>query len=196
MVKLGFVVEDDAMRIVLESANFQKFINDLGIISVGIFSADGRDWFRYKNDKIGSFINILKDRQADYIFFLMDKENDICITYSKENISNYADNQIDMIVDKAVESWFLADSSTLSKVFNTDYYCAAPESNDGLPFEKLRDDFMKYTGRGISKRRNFHTKYLISKGFSVVNAANHNNCKSANYFLQKLKNIANNNNIN
>ena len=55
------------------------------------------------------------------------------------------------------------------------------------PFDILRKEFINYTGRGIGKRRNLHTKMMISNGFSVVNSANHTECRSAKYFINSLK---------
>ena len=187
MVKIGFVVEDDAMRLVIESMSFTHIIESLGIESVGVFSADGRDWFRHKNEKINSFMMIFQQSGADYIYFLMDLEDDSCITLSKKKIYKYSDNQVSIVVVKAIESWFLADSQTLSSIFNQEYYYSNPELMDATPFDTLREEFIRLTGRGIGKRRNLHTKMMISNGFSVVNAASHTDCRSAKYFINSLK---------
>ena len=187
MVKIGFVVEDDAMRLIIESTAFTQFLESLGIEPVGVFSADGRDWFRHKNEKIKSFMMIFQQREADFIYFLMDLEADSCITISKDKIYKYTDNQVSIIVVKAIESWFLADSKTLSSIFNQEYYYSNPELMEAAPFDILREEFISLTGRGIGKRRNLHTKMMISNGFSVVNSASHTECRSAKYFINSLK---------
>lgn len=53
-------------------------------------------------------------------------------------------------------------------------------------FDVLRNEFLENTERGLAKRGNRHAKYIIDNGFSIKNAANHPNCPSAKYFLEKL----------
>jgi len=53
----------------------------------------------------------------------------------------------------------------------------------------LKKEFIKHTGKGLSKKRNLHVKYIINNGFSLQNAAKHPNCPSAKYFLKKLSEL-------
>ena len=99
--------------------------------------------------------------------------------------------QINIIAVKAIESWFLADSITLSIIFNIkNYQYNDPEGMTEKPFEILKSEFIKNCeGRGISKRRNLHASKMINNGFSIQNASDHPNCPSAKYFLQKLSQL-------
>ena len=119
-------------------------------------------------------------------------EDDPCISFAKANIYIYdRKKQIIIIAVKAIESWFLADSITLSNIFKEDnYQYNNPEEMEEKPFEVLKREFINHRGgRGISKKRNRHASLIINGGFSIQNAANHPNCSSAKYFLQKLSQL-------
>ncbi len=191
MIKVGFIVEDKPFLKLIESESFNKFLSSLNIESVGIFiSPDGRDRLFNENGKIQSLFNILDDRNASYIFVLIDKESDPCITYSKERVFIYSEKkQISIVAAKTVESWFLADSNMLTRLLKREYSFDKPENVEGEPFEILRSLFEQYTGRGLGKKRNRHANYIIKKGFSIENAAKHPNCPSAKYFLEKLSQL-------
>ncbi len=193
MINVGFIVEDKPYQKFIESENFKLILKRFKIKAMGVYIApDGRDNFRSLNENILGFFNVLIDKGAEYIYFLMDKEDDPCITFSKQEIYNYDnEKQINIIAAKAIESWFLADSTTLAKIFNLDnYQFDFPENIKEKPFEKFKLEFVKYSGgRGISKKRNRHANIMIRNGFSIQNAANHPNCPSAKYFLQKLSQL-------
>ncbi len=192
MIKVGFIVEDKPYQKFIESENFLELLASLDIELAGVsFSPDGRDRFFSKNTKIQSFYRILKDKNADYIFILIDKEDDPCIGGLKERIFSYnEDKQINIIAVKAIESWFLADSLTLSGIFNKGYHCTNPEGMAEKPYEKLKSEFISNRGgRGIGKKRSIHASLIINNGFSIQNAAKHPNCPSAKYFLKKLSEL-------
>jgi len=193
MIKVGFIVEDKPFQKLIESENFKRLLKKLNIENTGVFiSPDGRDRLLNKNEKIQSFFDIFDDKKANYIFVLVDKESDPCITYSKKSIYNYSvEKQINIIASKTIESWFLADSDLLIQLLNKEgeFLFDEPENIDGEPFEELKKLFETYTNRGLSKRRNRHANYIINNGFSITNAANHPNCPSAKYFLEKLSQL-------
>ncbi len=191
MIKVGFIVEDKPFQKLIISENFKSLLTSLNIESIGVFiSPDGRDRLLNKNDKIQSLFNIFDDRKANYIFVLIDKESDSCITYSKESIFTYSGKkQINIIASKTVESWFLADSDLLTHLLKKEFSYGDPENIEGEPFETLKNLFEEYTNRGLSKKRNRHANYLINNGFSIINAAKHPNCRSAKYFLEKLSQL-------
>jgi hypothetical protein len=191
MIKVGFIVEDKPFQKLIESEDFNRLLLSLNIESTGVFkSPDGRNRFFNKNDIIDSFFRILDDKNTEYVIILIDKENDPCITFSKNSIFTYSKTkQINIIASKTVESWFLADSNLLTQLLKKDIFCGDPENIEGEPFEELKKLFEAYTNRGLSKRRNRHANYLINNGFSIINAANHPNCPSAKYFLEKLSQL-------
>ncbi|MCD4729894.1 MAG: DUF4276 family protein [Bacteroidales bacterium] len=193
MSKVGFIVEDKPYQKFIESENFIELLSNLNVELTGVHkSPNGRDCFFSENGDIQSFVKILKDKETDYIFILIDKEDDPCISFSKGRIHVYEQNiQINIIAVKAIESWFLADSETLSCIFNVNnYQYNDPEGMTEKPFEILKSEFIKNReGRGISKKRNLHATKMINNGFSLENAAKHPNCPSAKYFLQKLSQL-------
>jgi len=191
-VKIGFIVEGGAEKIILKSENFQDFAKSNNLEIIGIFDAGGKGNFTSYSENVSRFFKIFKDKLAQYIIIVTDIENDPCITYTKNSIYKYDENkQIELISVKAIESWFLADSETLSKVFQTDFVFPNLEEIDKLPFDQIKKEFLKYTKRGISKSSNMLAKKMIRNGFSIINAANHPECKSAKYFIEKLIELSN-----
>jgi hypothetical protein len=194
MIRVGFIVEDKPFQKLIISENFKSLLTSLNIENTGVFiSPDGRDRLLRRNEKIQSLFSIFEDRKTNYIFVLVDKESDPCITYSKESIITYSEKkQINIIASKTVESWFLADSDLLTKLFNIEFSYDNPENIDGEPFDILKNLFEKHTARGLSKKRNRYANYLINNGFSIINAAKHPKCHSAKYFLEKLSQLNSN----
>lgn len=191
MVKVGFIAEGGAEKIILESKKFRDFLNENRIEVVGIFDAEGEGNFKVESKKVKSFVKILNDRKADYIIFWMDKENDPCVTFTLESIYKFdPDKQINLISVKTLESWFLADEPTLSDIFQQRVKIKNPENPAIEPFEEIKKLFIQNTGRGISKSRNRLTHKMVRSGFSVMGAAKHSKCMSAEYFINKLKNLS------
>ena len=191
MVKIGFIVEGGAEEIILKSEKFQDFANSNNLEITGVHDAKGKGNFTTYSKKVNSFVEILKDRLTQYIIIVTDLENDPCITYTKNSVNKYDVNiQLELVSVKAIESWFLADSKTLSKIFETNFHFSNPEETDKLPFDQIKEIFFNLTGRGISKSKNMLAKKMIKNGFSVLNAANHPKCKSAKYFIDKLTELS------
>ena len=92
---------------------------------------------------------------------------------------------ITIIAVKAIEAWFLSDSQLLSKYFGKPFEYEYPE-NDYHPFETLRKLFVDNTGRGTGNSKAIFARRFISGGFSILNAAQHINCLSAKYFVDKI----------
>ena len=136
---------------------------------------------------IQPFIEILKDDGAELIFILTDLDTDKCITKTKERI-NAPYGIVVIISVQQIEAWFLADSITLSSIFKSKYLFKFPEK-ENYPREKLKEIFIKKTGRGIMDSKPRFAKWMIKNGFSVINAAQHLNCKSAKYFIDGLLKI-------
>ncbi len=190
MVKVGFIVEGSAEKIILESVKFKKILEKCNIQTLGVFDAEGEGNFKVKSEKILQFFKIFHDRKADHIIIWTDKEDDPCITYTLDSIYVFDQKkQINLISVRALESWFLADSKALSRIFNTDFRYKSPENIHRKPFDEIKDLFIKFTGRGISKSRNRLAHKMVNNGFSVQEVAKHPQCKSAKYFLDKLESL-------
>ncbi|MBI9036734.1 MAG: hypothetical protein JEY97_01255 [Bacteroidales bacterium] len=190
MVNVGFIGEGKTETMILNSESFLLFLKKVNIEIVGVFDAGGEGNLKVESKKIISFFEILSDRNADFVFLLTDLEEDPCITETKTKILKFSKKQqIEIIAVKTIESWFLADSESLSEIFKRRYHFENPENIEGKPFDLIRDEFVKNTGRGISKDR--LARKMLNHGFSVENAAKHDNCNSAKYFINKLKEISN-----
>jgi len=130
--------------------------------------------------------------EADFIILLTDLDEDVCITKTKERIKDNLPNHAIIIVSvKAIESWFLADSKTLSSVFNKEFEYELSEKTTKEPIEILNELFQLEIGRGNSRKKLRFAKYMLKSGFDLNNAAKHPNCPSPKkYFINKLKEIA------
>ncbi len=182
MVKVGFICEGDTEKIIVSSTNFKNILASNNLELVKAIDATGNGNLLPKN--IMPFIESLKDEGAENIFILTDLDTDLCITKTKERIN--APNTIIVVISiKQIEAWFLADTSTLSKIFKTKFYIDLPEAENN-PREKLKEIFIKETGRGFGDSKPRFAKWMVQEGFSILNAAQHPNCNSAKYLMNKL----------
>lgn len=188
MVKIGFIVEGETEALILYSDKFRAILDELNLVSVGIINAGGNKNLLPHNILIHQ--NNLIKKGAETILILTDLDDDQCITKTKERITE-RENQIIIVAIKQIEAWFLADSILLSNLFNEFFTFDYPEK-ENVPFDTLRALLIQFRGRGLPKKVPMALK-MINSGFSILNAANHPNCPSANYFLTKLKQCASTN---
>lgn len=192
MIKVGFIVEGQSERIVYESDNFQELLSRFNLICVGVISPGSRTKFFVEEQLLKYYKNIL-NKEPDKVFIIIDKENENeCLSEIREKLIDCnVEIQINVIQVKTLESWFLADSVALSKAFNKRYKHDTPEKIKCHPFDELQKEFLINTGRGLgSKESTLPAKKMVNKyNFSIENAANHPNCPSAKYFLQKLSEL-------
>jgi hypothetical protein len=188
VVKVGFICEGRTEKKIVESEKFQTYLSRIGIETVGeIRDAEGNGNLLPQN--LHKFVEVLLIQGAKKIVIVTDLDNDACITLTKSRI-NSDDNQIVIVAVKQVESWFLADSGTLSTLLKENFEFSDPEDQVN-PFETLKDLFKEKNGRGIGTKTIF-ARHMLKYGFSVENAAQHPNCPSAAYFLKKLKQLTEN----
>lgn len=195
MVKVGFICEGYTEQFILQSANFNSLLIELKLHSLGVINVEGNGNLLPRN--IEKHRKNLITEGVEKIIILTDLDKDLCITKTKERIltveNQVADieNQHIIIAVKQIESWFLADTASLSQVFRTDVNFDFPE-NESDPFETIRQYHIRIHNRGIvgkNEKKRLATKFL-NAGFSIQNAANHPNCPSANYFLTKLEQLS------
>ena len=183
MVKVAFICEDDAGKKIIDSEDFMQILqqNDLVLVPP-VLNAKGKGNLTEENVR-GLVDNSLANG-ADYVFLLTDMDLDACITLTKQHLIKDPACKI-IVCKKAVEAWFLADTNTISALLNRNSYLEYPE-NPNIPFDTVNQlHKAAFNGRGISKA--ILPIKMIAKGFSLINAANHPNCPSAHYFLQKLR---------
>jgi hypothetical protein len=191
MVKIGFLVEGDTEKKIIRSQMFNEFLasNNLEAIPT-LFPAKGKmgkDVFK-NLDKINSLIDILKEKGADHIFVIRDLENLECVVLARNEINSESVQKV--IVEKTIESWFLADTEALQKVFSSDNIIVEFPEKIENPFNELKQISKEKENRGISDKLIFAAR-MLNNGFSIENVAKHPNCDSAKYFIKKLKSLSN-----
>jgi hypothetical protein len=191
MVKIGFLVEGDTEKKIIRSQMFNEFLtaNNLEAIPT-LFPAKGnmgKDVFK-NIDKINSLIDILKEKGAEHIFVIRDLEDLECVVLARNEINSESVQKV--IVEKTVESWFLADTEALQKVFSSDNIKVEFPEKIENPFNELKQISKEKENRGISDKLIFAAR-MLNNGFSIENAAKHPNCYSAKYFIKKLKSLSN-----
>ncbi|MCF8326132.1 MAG: DUF4276 family protein [Leadbetterella sp.] len=191
MVKIGFLVEGDTEKKIIRSQMFNEFLasNNLEAIPT-LFPAKGnmgKDVFK-NSQKLNSLIDILKEKGAKHIFVIRDLEDLECIVLARNEINS--DSVQKIIVEKTMESWFLADSEALQKVFSSEKVSIEFPEKVENPFKHLKQISLEKNNRGIGDKLIFAAR-MLNNGFSIENAANHPNCDSAKYFIKKLKSLSN-----
>lgn len=187
MVKVGFIVEGHCEKAVLGSESFQAYLSEIGILTVHeVQNARGKT--NLLNDTATSQAQIVRDKGAEHIVVLRDLD-DLPDLEAAEREVIQADDLLVCVAVQELESWFLADSSTMSAVFKTDFFFEYPEQ-EPKPSETLNTLSRQHRqGRGITDKRQF-TNLMLANGFAIQQAAQHPNCPSAQYFLTKLKTLA------
>lgn len=190
VVNIGFICEGFTEALILESEIFNSLLQDLNIKNVGLINVKGNG--NLLPHRILQHQDFLFEEGASKIFILTDLDKDECITKTKLRITE-SPNQIIVIAVKQIESWFLADNPTMSKIFKDDYSFEFPE-NEEIPFETIGKTYFYKFNRGlVGKDEKLRlARKMLNSGFSIQNAANHPNCPSAKYFLTKLQSILNN----
>lgn len=185
MVKLGFIVEGDNEKAILNSDKFKELMNRLGLDYVEeVFNAKGGG--NLLPQYIEVHLTALNQLGANTILVLTDQEGSPCITQVKNRVN--AGQQVLIIVAvRAIEAWFLADTAAISKFIGHKFSCELPECHPN-PFHFIKQEKIRLTSRGVDNKRLLCSRILAS-GFSLESAAAHPNCPSAKYFLDKLKSL-------
>ena len=129
---------------------------------------------------------LLQSKGVEKVFILTDLDEDACITLTKQRITG-GDNKVVIGAVRKVESWFLADSETLTLLLKQNFHFDNPQ-DEPVPFDTLKRIFIEKQARGIGVKDIFSAR-MLKYGFSVQNAAKHPNCPSARYFMNKLQEI-------
>jgi predicted ATP-dependent endonuclease of OLD family len=185
MVRIGFICEGETEKIIVESDKFKKGLAKLNLQFVKAIDALGNGNLLPKYIK--PFLHTLEREGAEKVLILTDLDESTSISLTKKRIDPGGRHTV-VLSKRQVEAWFLADSQMLSSVFQTDYRFEFPEEAE-TPLETLREVFVKQTGRGIGASKVLVAKKMVGYGFDVFNAAKHENCSSAKYFADKLRQI-------
>lgn len=188
MVKLGFIAEGATEKIILESDDFKNLLLELRIDFIPeIIDAEGNGNLLPHN--IEKHSQILLDKGATLVIILTDLDADTCITQTKERIRPL-ENHIVIVSIKQIESWFLADTIAIRRFLNNDKFEDVNPEIHSLPFDEIKRIRTEFVGRGISDKKILAKLMVNQSQFSLKRAAEHPNCNSAQYFIEKLKKVA------
>ncbi len=192
MVKIGFICEGDTEAILLSSDNFQLYLSSINVQAVNVINACGSGNLLPHN--IQGYLKRLQVSGAEVIFILTDLDENICITETKNRIEARLQDIV-IVAVKKIEAWFLANSTAMQLLLNNaNFYFDRPELEVN-PFRTINDLLVEKTGRGVGSRSSGKIKLatkLLNLGFDLAASANHPNCASATYFINKLIQIGKN----
>lgn len=179
MVKVGFIVEGDTEKILLDSENFKDWTKSIGVdICQPIENAAGSGNLLPKH--IVPLVERLQSQNPTHIVILTDLEHDPDRQAVIDRIGT-EHTQLIFIAVKAIEAWFLADTLALNTWLKLEgVYEDFPELTPTLPWERLKALAREHNKRGPGPSKPvFATKMTKHHGFSLEHAANHPNCPSA-----------------
>lgn len=189
MVKLGFIAEGVTEKIILESSLFQEYLLSLGIdFDKDVIDATGNGNLLPQN--IEPYSQILKSKGATTIVVLTDLDEDKCITLTKARIKA-SEIHVVIVSVRQIESWFLADEQAMKTFLQDDNYQIENPEEVVNPFEKIQTLRMEKSGRGIPFKKPLANIMVHKNNFSILRAAEHPNCASARYFIQKINELSN-----
>jgi hypothetical protein len=185
MVKVVFIVEGDVEKIIVEECFIETgWLNTKGIDPISpVINVGGGGNLCPHNMPI--YVEQAKTLNPDKIIILTDLECDPCIAQTKERLGD-CDICVTVISRKSFEAWFLADDKLLSSM--TDGKCRHfeyPELTEDMPFDAFKSLLIEHMGRGSGDKVRL-AKKVSKQGFDIENAANHPECQSARYFLDKI----------
>ena len=187
MVTVGFVVEGDSDKYLVESELFRTWLREECNLKVvdKVANAKGNMRSRYIEDQVRL---LRQDTNPDKVVVLADLDPDErvqCVQARKELIGSKGIDLV-IIAKKALESWFLADTEAMRRWLDDDTFCEDdPETLTGMPWDQLKELGRKI-GRGPGTKGSFPRKFILRHGFDVRRAAQHANCPSACYFVERL----------
>jgi hypothetical protein len=191
MVRVGFIVEGDTEKIIVESDSFRAWAKDNGIeICSPVINAKGGGNLLPQN--ILPSVAQLRLANAKHIVILTDLDEAPDTECVKTRIGAEHTDLIFVAV-KAIEAWFLADTAALNKWLKLDdVFENAPEATPGMPWERLKVLAAEKGSRGPGNNKPlFAMKMCKQYGFLVAHAAIYANCPSAALFHHAILRLAN-----
>ena len=190
MVTVGFVVEGESETLLVKSEVFRKWLREDCNLEVvdPVVDASGNGNMHSRN--IGSSIKNLRTRaNPDKVVVLadLDPEKRVPCVQARKKIIGSQGIDLVAIARKAMESWFLADTEAMRRWLSDDtFYEVAPETLAGMPWNRLKE-LRDKRDRGPGRERLVFTrKFIRDHGFDVRRAAQHAQCPSARYFVERL----------
>jgi hypothetical protein len=186
VVKLGFIVEGDSEKVLVESESFKQWLRTQGLeLCPPVINAKGGGNLLPQN--IEPMIAQIRASRPDHIVIMTDLEAAPSIAAVKARITTQHTDLIFVAV-KALEAWFLADTAAMRRwLEKDDFFEAHPEQTPGMPWERLKVIANTLKVRGPGANKVIFAKRMCDKhGFQVDKASAHPNCPSAKQFHDGL----------
>lgn len=182
MVKVGFIVEGDSEKIIVESFQFKQMLaeNDCELVEPVVNAKGGGNLLpQYMEEHV----RILHNNNVDEIFVLTDLEDEENVQTVRGRI-NHPSVAVIFVAIKALEAWYLADSNAMQQWLNSSTFSEnEPENTTGMPWERLKEIAANLGVRGPGSKVSFSKKMTKHYGFDVREAASHPSCLSAKELL-------------
>lgn len=185
-MKIGFIVEGDSEKVLIESEGFQAWARAQGVeVCSPVINAKGGG--NLLPHHIRPMLAQLQTSHPNHIVILTDLENAPSVAAVRSRITTQHTNLIFVAV-KALEAWFLADTGAMRRwLGEPDFFEEFPEATPGMPWERL-----KAVANGVGARGPGLNKVIFAKRmcrtlqFKVSEASAHPNCGSAKEFCDAL----------
>lgn len=176
--RVGFIVEGGSEKIVIESTQFKDFLARNGYdLVTPVIDAEGGGNLLPNN--IAEFISRLERAQVDDIYILTDLEDEPNINIVRARVA-HASVKFAFIAVKALEAWYLADTSALNTWLGMQgVFEAQPEKTVNKPWDRLKELANQHQKRGPGQKISFAKRMTERWNFSIENAAKHPDCPSA-----------------
>ena len=186
MVKVGFIVEGDSEKVLIESDCFKVWARSQGVeVCSPVINAKGGG--NLLPHHIEPMIAQIRVGQPDHIVIVTDLENAPSIEAVKERIKTQHTDLIFVAV-KALEAWFLADTDAMRRwLGKDDFFEEFPEQTPAMPWDRLKAVANTLGARGPGASKVIFAKRMCGMlGFQVEKASAHPNCLSARQFHDGL----------
>jgi hypothetical protein len=187
MVKVGFIVEGNSEKVLIESAGFRKWASDQGLeICNPVIDAKGGG--NLLPHHLPTLVAQVKRSGPDHIVILTDLEDATDVEAVKGRITREHTNLIFVAV-KALEAWFLADTDAMRRWLNApEFFEPTPEQTPGMPWDWLKEVAKAHGSRGPGSNKVLFAKKMCGPAlrYELERAAAHPACPSAKAFRDGL----------
>jgi hypothetical protein len=186
MVKVGFIVEGDSEKVLIESEGFNQWAGEQGLeICHPVINARGGG--NLLPHHMAPMVAQLSRSQPKHIVVLTDLEDAPDVATVKTRVTDQHTNLIFVAV-KALEAWFLADTEAMRGWLNLQTFEEPePERTPGMPWDHLKEVARLAGTRGPGPSKViFARKFCQTHGFQLHRAASHSACHSAREFHNAL----------
>ncbi len=189
MVKLGFIVEGDSEKIMVESPAFQTWAEAQGleICSPVINAKGGGNLLPHHMEPM---VAQLARSEPDHIVVLTDLEDAPDIAAVRARVTE-THTRLIFVAVKALEAWFLADTEAMRSWLGLPaFHEPAPEATPGMPWDHLKAVAKAHGARGPGNKVIFAKKFCGQHQYQVARSAAHGACPSAKVFHDELIGLA------